>query len=323
MSRMPYAVAGAVMAAGVAWAIHLVVSPEPWAVDSALAIAIGILVLGIVAISGLLLGRGKWSRYFAAGLLGVQLLLVLVADVEAWMVAALVFTALALGGLAGPWLNGWLRVPISLAIGSFAVVPLVGVAAPDGLGYAHGIAGGLGILTSWGYVRSHLWALWSARIALPAALVVAAMSPPVGGALLLLAAAAAIATLAWIWILTAGLIGSAAGWFVGETVAWLLVGAVTGAGTAAMITLAGVRPVVGVPVGVGAGIGAYLGGTIVGVLCEPAGCPAFEAGAALATGLGALIGIGLVVALVTRSFDEYREGLGRRDPSPPPRGDSD
>ena len=40
---------------------------------------------------------------------------------------------------------------------------------------------------------------------------------------------------ATIWILTAGLIGSAAGWFVGETVAWLLVGAVTGAGTAAMI----------------------------------------------------------------------------------------
>jgi hypothetical protein len=195
------------MAAGVAWAIHLVVSPEPWAVDSAIAIAIGILVLSIIAISGLLLSRGKWTRYFAAGLVGVQLLLVLVADVEPWMVAALVLSALALGGLTGPWFKGWLRerpaagspgaIPISLAIGAFTVVPLVGVAAPDGLGYAHGIAGGLGILTSWGYARGHLWALWSTRTALPAALVAAAMSSPMGGAALLLVAAAAIATLAW------------------------------------------------------------------------------------------------------------------------------
>ena len=106
--------------------------------------------------------------------------------------------------------------------------------------------------------------------------------------------------------------------------AWLLVGGITGAGTAVMITLAGVRAVVAVPVGVGAGVGAYLGGTIVGVLCEPSGCPAFEAGAALLTGIGALVGVGLVVALATRSFDEYREGQARREAAAPPEAeDSD
>lgn len=125
-------------------------------------------------------------------------------------------------------------------------------------------------------------------------------------------------------VVIAGLIGGAVGWFIDQSVAWLLVGAVTGSGTAAMVNLAGVRTVVALPVGVGAGVGAYLGGTIVGVLCEPAGCPVVEAGTALVTGIGALIGIGLVVALATRSFDEYREGVaGRQTRAPLPDDDSD
>lgn len=125
-------------------------------------------------------------------------------------------------------------------------------------------------------------------------------------------------------VAVAGLIGATAGWFVDQTVAWLLVGAVTGCGTAGMITFAGVRPVVAIPVGIGAGVGAYLGGRIVGVLCEPTGCPVFETGAALLTGVGALVGIGLVVALATRSFDEYRESTARREAKPSPGdGESD
>lgn len=207
MSRMPYAVAATVMAAGIAWAIHLVVAPEPWAIDSAMTISIGILVLNIVAMAGLLLGRGRWTRYFAAGLVLAQLPLALFGDTEPLLLAALAFSALALGGLAGPWFKGWLRerpaagspgpIPIALAIGAFTVVPLVGVATPDGLENAHGLAGALGILTSWGYLRGHTWALWSSRTALPAAVVAAAVASPVGGALLLTCTAAGIAALAW------------------------------------------------------------------------------------------------------------------------------
>lgn len=115
----------------------------------------------------------------------------------------------------------------------------------------------------------------------------------------------------WLPILTAGIIGAALGWLVESTVAWITIGAVVGLGVAAMIVVFGVRPLVAAPVGIGAGIGAYLGGTIVGVLCEPAGCPAFEATATFATGIGALVGIGLVVALATRSFEEYQEAMER------------
>ena len=93
---------------------------------------------------------------------------------------------------------------------------------------------------------------------------------------------------------------------------WAIIGGLTGLATALLISVFGIRPVVAVPVAVGAGIGAYVGGTIVGVLCEPEGCPAFEAFGAITTGIGALVGVGLVVALATRSFDEYRESVARR-----------
>ena len=106
---MPYVIAAVVMSTGLAWTLHLIVAPEPWAVDSAFSIAIGTLVLSIVAMTGLLLGRGRWTRYFAIGLIAAELLIVVVADFEPWLFIAVVGSGLALIGLAGPWLKGWLR----------------------------------------------------------------------------------------------------------------------------------------------------------------------------------------------------------------------
>mgnify|MGYP001814798157 CR=1 FL=1 len=103
---------------------------------------------------------------------------------------------------------------------------------------------------------------------------------------------------------------------------WAIVGGLTGLGTALLISVYLIRPVVAIPVAVGAGIGAYVGGTIVDVLCEPEGCPAFVAFGATVTGIGALVGIGLVVALATRSFDEYRESVARRSADEQPPGES-
>ena len=105
----------------------------------------------------------------------------------------------------------------------------------------------------------------------------------------------------------ATLVGIVVGWGLGGTAVWALVGGVSGLSAGVMIAYLRVRPVVGVSVAVGAGVGSFIGATIVRVLCEPQGCPAFEAGAGLVTGIGALVGIGLVVALATRSFDEHRE----------------
>ncbi len=207
MLRMPFVIAALVMATGFAWTVHLVVSPDPWAADSALAIAIGVLVLSIGAMAAMLLGRGRWTRYFAIGLVLAETLLILVVDFEGWMIAATLLGALALAGLGGPWLKGWLRErpaagapgirPILLVIGAFAVVPLVGLATPNGLEPAHGLAGAAGILMSWGYAKGSMWALWGLRIALPLVLAAAALASPLAGSVVIIIAAASLAVIAW------------------------------------------------------------------------------------------------------------------------------
>ena len=204
---MPFLIAALVMASGLAWTIHLVVSPEPWAPDSAFAIAIGTLILSIGAMAALLLGRGRWTRHFAAGLVGAELLIATVADVGGWMIAAVVLSAVTLAGLWGPWFKGWLRErpasgapglkPISIVIAAFATVPLVGVAAPSGLEPAHGIAGAVGILLSWGYAKGQQWALWVLRFLMPPVMIAAAVSSPAGGSILLLALGGLLSYLAW------------------------------------------------------------------------------------------------------------------------------
>ena len=120
----------------------------------------------------------------------------------------------------------------------------------------------------------------------------------------------------WGWLALAGgpLLGAGAGRLVGSTATWLVVGAVIGLAVAVMIVVLEMRILVALPVGAGTGVGAYLGATVVGAVCQPAGCPAFETAAAVTTGIGALVGVGLVVALVARSFDEYRDSQRRGAP---------
>jgi len=204
---MPYAIAALVTAAGLSWTLHLVASPAPWAADSALAIAIGALVFSIAALPALLLGRGQWTRYFAICVLMAELSIALVAEFDVWSVAAMALTALALVGLFGPWLKGWIRErpaagspgvePVLLVVGSFALVPLVGLAAPDGLQPAHGVLGAVGVLLSWGYMKGGLWALLGLRFVLPVLVAIAAFFSPAGGTVLLIAVGAGIAYLAW------------------------------------------------------------------------------------------------------------------------------
>ena len=207
MLRMPFAIAAVIMAAGLAWTIHLLVSPEPWEPDSAMAIAIGTLVLSIAAMTALLLSRGRWTRYFAITLILAELLIAVVAVATGWLVAAVALSGVALAGLAGPWLKGWLRerpaagspgvAPILLVIGSFALVPLVGVVSPSGLEPAHGLLGAAGILFSWGYMKSGTWALYGLRFGLPVLVVAAAFASPAAGAVALLSAGAALTYIAW------------------------------------------------------------------------------------------------------------------------------
>ena len=100
--------------------------------------------------------------------------------------------------------------------------------------------------------------------------------------------------------------GTGTGAVVGDTT-----GAIIGGGLGGLIGVAvarfKVRIAVAVPVVIGAMAGGLLGKSIVHTLCLPETCRAAETTAAVLTSAGSLVGVGLVVALVTKSFDEFRE----------------
>ena len=99
---------------------------------------------------------------------------------------------------------------------------------------------------------------------------------------------------------------------------WIAVGGVAGLVFGIAVVALKIRAVVALSVAFGTVIGALLGKSIVHALCLPGECRAAESGAAVVTAIGAFVGVGLVVALATRSFDEHREAIAAGRPPPTP-----
>ncbi len=118
------------------------------------------------------------------------------------------------------------------------------------------------------------------------------------------------------------LIGAGGGVAVGG-VAGAAIGAAAGLAFGVFAAASDMRSIVALAVALGGAVGFVLGRSIVHVLCSPSGCPAVEWTAAAATGIGSVVGVGLVVALATRSFDEYREAVAARRPPPTPGCETD
>lgn len=92
--------------------------------------------------------------------------------------------------------------------------------------------------------------------------------------------------------------------------AWVVLGLAIGLGLGLLMARYRVRPTIGPAVAGGGLVGAWIGREIVRALCQPGSCTTVEVAGSLFTAIGSMVGIGLVVALVVRSFDEYREGGG-------------
>lgn len=112
--------------------------------------------------------------------------------------------------------------------------------------------------------------------------------------------------------------GAVTGWFIGGSII-AIVGGVGGLVYGIIASRANVRPSIITTVFVGSMAGALIGASIVETICLPGSCAAAEAGAAVALGLASFVGVGLVAALVTRSFDEYNESMAS-DAAPPGAG---
>lgn len=111
--------------------------------------------------------------------------------------------------------------------------------------------------------------------------------------------------------------GAITGWLVAGPVGAIL-GAVGGGAFGLVAARANVRPGITTTVFVGAMTGVLVGASIVETICLPGSCPAAELAAGGVVGIAAFVGVGLVAALVTRSFDEYRESVESGTPPPTP-----
>lgn len=113
------------------------------------------------------------------------------------------------------------------------------------------------------------------------------------------------------------ILGMIAGVFIAGTPG-AIVGGLLGAVFAFFAAKANVRPLIAVTAIAGASAGALIGASIVETICLPDTCVAYEVAGALVLGLASIVGVGLVAALVARSFDEYNESVIKGEEPPGP-----
>jgi hypothetical protein len=119
-------------------------------------------------------------------------------------------------------------------------------------------------------------------------------------------------------IATMAAFGWGAGMLFAPGAGWSLIGLALGLGAGWLMARTGVRRAVGPAIAIGGIVGAWIGRAIVRALCLPGSCPRVEIAGATLAGIGSFLGIGLVVALVVRSFEEFAEGRGPGGDGPRP-----
>jgi hypothetical protein len=116
-------------------------------------------------------------------------------------------------------------------------------------------------------------------------------------------------------IATSAVFGIIAGFLTFDTVG-AVIGGLTGALFSFVAARANVRPLIATTTFVGGAAGALIGGSVVETICLPDSCTGLEIGGTVVLGIASLIGVGLVAALVTRSFDEYNDSVDAGRPPP-------
>lgn len=154
--------------------VRLALDPDPFSPGSAGLLAIGLGVLSVVTIAGVLLARGRWSRWVATALGGSWLTAGAVAELDGLGVVVVVGAAAVIGVAVGPWIPRWVRRRPSaqgpppaaalLLILLIATPAAVGLAAPTDAGVA-GWAYSLWCLAlAAGLGRAWAGVLWTGRI---------------------------------------------------------------------------------------------------------------------------------------------------------------
>ncbi|HSG78671.1 MAG TPA: hypothetical protein VLD62_03750 [Acidimicrobiia bacterium] len=171
-------VAASVVTASLVWSVRLALDPDPFASDAAGVIAVASTALAVVAVTGMLVARGRWSRRLAGGLVALWLGLAATMPLDGLGVAGLAAAGVAAAALAGPWLGGWIRLlpsangpeplVVAVVLGILALPVAVALALHDGLSTAAWVLAGGAVAIGWLVSRASLAGLWGARAGLPA-----------------------------------------------------------------------------------------------------------------------------------------------------------
>lgn len=127
----PVLTAAPLMAA-VAWTVALIVASPTHAPASVLLIGLGLLLMGVVAVVGMVVAGGRWARRLGFIVVGATVVVALVRPLDvAWFVA-LGFTSLAVGALFAPSVTERVRkLPAAAGPPDRAVLaPLILLATP-------------------------------------------------------------------------------------------------------------------------------------------------------------------------------------------------
>lgn len=177
MVRPAFAVAALFTASAAAWSTRLLLDPEPFAAAPAALLAADLALLAAVAVTGMLVAKGRWARGLAVAESLAWLGVGAVMPLDLWGVAAIVAAGASLAAAAGPWLTrGWLRhrpsadgPPVSavaVMLGLLAVPAVVAVAGWNGLGPLDWALSGMAVVAGWGLGRGSVVALWTLRLGL-------------------------------------------------------------------------------------------------------------------------------------------------------------
>ena len=204
----PLIIAGLFAASELVWVIRLGLSPEPFAANSVALVIAGAVVYTAIAVVGMLLVRAPWARWLALSVAVATLLVGALGGIADFLsIGAVVVSLLAIGGLAGPWLQIWLRqrpgagtgaAAVALPLVAIGALPLAGLASADSVTPIALLFAVAGPVLAWAYARGFRLGLWGLRVALPAAALGAAFAAGGwAGAAACTAFGLGVAVLAW------------------------------------------------------------------------------------------------------------------------------
>lgn len=203
MALGPLLAALVVLASSLAWSLQLILDPEPFAPGSAAVLALTLIALALVAVTGLLLARSRWAAWLAVALAAAQIALAIVLPID-WRGVAVVM-ALALATLAAttrgerPQVSSDGPPPLAVVLLLLLVAfpALVAVSNADGISVAAVVGSGVVVLAAVIYGRGGIAALWAMRSLVPLGAVLAAATTPLPPAAAVLAAGAGLSALGW------------------------------------------------------------------------------------------------------------------------------